>query len=233
MDEKTSASSTPLQEVLAGDLGLTWWQPQLDHTRINTLCETLRRPENQHLWAATPWGRTLPRSCVGTNADRYLGDLKQLPQELINNLHQAFFVPVAALFGKYFATRVRPLHTHLGQAVPAWALREMASGEGIPPHCEQDWNDLNLIETGALLKPDFEPRFQMSFLYGVQSATEGGELALTESGERHHLCPGHLLLFNAGSHRHQVLPTHGRQLRVVLGGFLRLNRSHTSLHCYV
>jgi len=123
MDEKTSASSTPLQEVLAGDLALTWWQPQLDHTRINTLCETLRRPENQHLWAATPWGRTLPRSCVGTNADRYLGDLKQLPQELINNLHQAFFVPVAALFGEYFATRVRPLHTHLGQAVPAWALR--------------------------------------------------------------------------------------------------------------
>jgi len=47
------------------------------------------------------------------------------------------------------------------------------------------------------------------------------------------LSPGALLVFNAGCHRHQVLPTSGTQMPVVLGGFLRLNRSNTRLHCYV
>ena len=233
MNEQTSTSLSPRQAVLAGDLGLTCWQPDLDHRRIAALCTTLRNADHQHLWAATPWGRTLPRSCVGTDAARYLAHLQLQPQETIHSLQQTFFAPIAALFSQHFATAVQPLFTRQGQAVPAWALREMAPGGHIPPHCERDWNGLNLIETGALLEPDFDPQFQMSFLYGVQSATEGGELEFIASGERHRLNPGQLLVFNAGRHRHQVQATGGPQQRVVLGGFLRLNRSHTCLHCYV
>ena len=190
--------------------------------------------EDSGTWAPTPWGRTLPRSCVGTDPQRYLGHL-QLRCQLaaIDQLEQLFFAPVAALFSHHFGLPLAPLTSSDGSQLPGWALREMASGGRIPEHCEQDWNPLNLIENGTLCDLALEPRFQLSFLYGVSSATQGGELQISADGTYVSLSAGELLLFNAGCHRHQVLPTSGSELRVVLGGFLRLNRSHNRLHCYV
>ncbi|WP_240789297.1 2OG-Fe(II) oxygenase [Synechococcus sp. BS56D] len=171
---------------------------------------------------------------MGTDPQRYLAHLQLRCQHTaVEQLEQLFFVPVAELFSHHFGLPLAPLTSRDGSPLPGWALREMASGGGIPEHCEQDWNPLNLIENGTLCDAALEPAFQLSFLYGVTSATQGGELQISAPETCVPLPPGELLLFNAGCHRHQVLPTSGPELRVVLGGFLRLNRSHTRLHCYV
>jgi len=176
----------------------------------------------------------LPRSCVGTDPQRYLDHL-QLRCQLaaVQQLKQLFYAPVAALFSHHFGLPLEPLTHRDGSQLPGWTLREMASGGCIPEHCEKDWNPFNLIETGTLCDVALEPAFQPSFLYGVSSARQGGELQISTNESCVPLSAGELLLFNAGCHRHEVLPTSGPELRVVLGGFLRLNRSHTRLHCYV
>lgn len=171
---------------------------------------------------------------MGTEPQRYLGHLQlrcRLPA--VQQLEQLFFAPVAALFSHHFGLPLEPLNSRDGSQLPGWALREMACEGRIPEHCEQDWNPLNLIENGTLCDVALEPTFQLSFLYSVSAATKGGELQISADEACISLSPGELLLFNAGCHRHQVLPTSGPALRVVLGGFLRLNRSHSRLHCYV
>ena len=171
---------------------------------------------------------------MGTDPQRYLAHLELRGQHpALQKLEQLFFAPVAALFSHHFGLPLEPLISREGSPLPGWALREMASGGGIPEHCEQDWDPLNLIENGTLCDIPLEPAFQLSFLYGVTSATQGGELQVSADETCVPLSPGALLVFNAGCHRHQVLPTSGTQMRVVLGGFLRLNRSNTRLHCYV
>ena len=233
MSAPIPARSAALEAVLAGDLALTRWHPKLDDLAISELCRQLREPSHDKAWATTPWGRTLPRSCVGTAPDRYRGTLALQPIPLLQQMEELFFQPIATLFSDHFGTPLKELELEDGTRVPGWALREMANGGGIPEHCERDWNPVNLIENGTLLPAAFEPRFQMSFLYGVDSATTGGELQISTSGDHVKLNPGELLLFNAGYHRHRVCPTGGPSQRVVLGGFLRLHRRHTHLHCYV
>ena len=71
---------------------------------------------------------------------------------------------MAALFSHHFGLPLEPLISRNGSPLPGWALQEMASGGGIPEHCEQDWNPLNLIENGTLCDIPLEPAFQLSFL---------------------------------------------------------------------
>jgi hypothetical protein len=175
----------------------------------------------------------LPRSCVGTDPSSYLSSLARLRTPAVQELDRLFFEPAMALLSKTFSRPMLALRLANGQVLPGWALREMASGEGIPFHCEQDWNRVNLIENGTLMETDFEPNFQMSFLYSVETASSGGELQISGHDDLVKLNTGELLLFNAGCHRHQIRSTGGPCQRVVLGGFLRLNLNHTSLHCYV
>ena len=193
----------------------------------------LRSIKYKNAWASTPWGRTLPRSCVGTDPDRYRLNLKLIPQLETQELENLFFKPVVALLSNLFSIPFLPLELSDATPVPGWALREMNPGMGIPMHCEQDWNPVNLIENGRILKADFEPRMQMSYLYCVDSPSEGGELFIPSNQRRVTMKPGQLLLFNAGYHPHQVCTTKGSQKRVVLGGFVRLNKNHTHFHCYV
>ena len=53
------------------ELALTRWHPPLDHGAIADLCRALREIDDSGIWAPTPWGRTLPRSCVGTERDAF------------------------------------------------------------------------------------------------------------------------------------------------------------------
>ena len=223
----------PLEAVLAGDLAIKCWRPAFNHAAIAQLCRELRAPSHQTAWATTPWGRTLPRSCVGTDPSSYLNSLALLSTPAVQELDRLFFEPARALLSKTFSRPMAHLRLATGQVLPSWALREMASGEGIPFHCEKDWNRVNLIENGTLLEIDLEPNFQMSFLYSVETASSGGELQISGQDDLVTLNAGELLLFNAGCHRHQIRSTGGSCQRVVLGGFLRLNLNHTSLHCYV
>ena len=229
----SSGGELPLEAVLAGDLAMKCWRPTFNHDAIVQLCRELRAPSSQSAWAPTPWGRTLPRSCVGTDPSSYLSSLALLRTPAVQELDRLFFAPATALLSKTFSRPMLALRLANGQVLPGWALREMASGEGIPFHCEQDWNRVNLIENGTLMETDFEPNFQMSFLYSVETASSGGELQISGHDDLVTLNTGELLLFNAGCHRHQIRSTGGPCQRVVLGGFLRLNLNHTSLHCYV
>ncbi|EAQ70152.1 cupin domain protein [Synechococcus sp. RS9909] len=224
---------TLLQSVLAGELALRHDRPGWDHEAISTVCDELRSPQYQGAWANTPWGRTLPRSCVGTDPDRYRHNLQARPSQPCQRLDQLFFQPLCHWLEQRFELPVHPLRLADGTPLPGWALREMAPGGTIPDHCERDWNHCNLVETGRLTDTLFDPNLQMSFLYGLQAASGGGELEILANREQHDLAAGDLLLFNAGVHPHRIRPTLGPRSRVVLGGFLRLNQSRTTLHCYV
>lgn len=240
-----------VQTTLAGDLDLRRCSSLLDHTQVRHCCEPLLglllQGVDANAWATTPWGHTLPRSCVGANKDAYLASLAARPAAASAALEQVFAAPLVAWLEQQFGLPLQPLALTQGPILPCWALRVMAEGQGIEPHCEQVWNPLNLVECGSLLPVAFEPAFQLSYLYILEAPAQGGELELfdrqgpatTHSTIRLHTTavipprPGELLLFNAGRHWHRIRPSHGPGRRVVLGGFVRLNSSHTALHAYV
>lgn len=235
--------------LLAGELGLVRSTTALELGRVLQSCrpllELLGRPNRA--WASTPWGHTLPRSCVGAAEAAYLDSVAARPAAACAAVEQAFAIPLARWLEQQFELPLLPLCLGNGRQLPSWALRVMAEGQGIDPHCEQVWNPLNLVETGRLMPVHFEPAFQLSYLYVLEAPAQGGELELFDRQgpaspgspltlRRSDLVPpvaGELLLFNAGLHWHRVCPSHGPGRRVVLGGFVRLNRTHTALQAYV
>lgn len=233
MHHREFQKNSALDEVLAGGLALMRWNPELSHNEISELCTILQGRNHLRAWATTPWGRSMPRSCVGTSPIAYRRKLAIQPNALISKLNKLFYAPVAEEFSKIFNLPITPLKCKEGMHIPTWALREMADGGFISEHCEQDWNSVNLIENNRILKINFDPRFHMSFLYCINNASKGGELELTKTKTVLTMKPRELVLFNAGLYKHQILPTSGPNNRVVLGGFLRLNANHKHLHCYV
>ena len=239
------AASAALQQVLAGELLLTRTTALLDLDAVRRCCEPLLQLALPHpAWARTPWGRTLPRSCVGATVADYRACLAARPMEPAAALERHLVAPLAAWLQQLFALPLQPLRDDEGQPLPSWALRVMDEGQGIAPHCEQVWNPLNLVESGQLGAMAFEPAVQLSYLYVLEAPAQGGELelfdhrgpvrptSLTSTGLVPPV-PGELLLFNAGLHWHRICPCQGPGRRVVLGGFVRLNSAHTALHAYV
>lgn len=235
--------------LLAGELGLVRSRTVLDHGRVLQSCRPLLELlERSHpAWAKTPWGHTLPRSCVGADETTYLDSVAARPAAACAAVERTFATPLAHWLEEQFELPLLPLRLGNGRPLPSWALRVMAEGQGIHPHCEQVWNPLNLVEAGRLTPVQFEPAFRLSYLYVLEAPAQGGELELFDRQgpaspgspltlRRSGLVrpvPGELLLFNAGLHWHQVRPSHGPGRRVVLGGFVRLNRDHTALQAYV
>lgn len=243
------AANGRVMALLAGELGLVRSTAVLDHGRVLQSCRPLLELlERRHpAWAQTPWGHTLPRSCVGAAEAAYRDSVAARPPAPCAAVEQAFATPLAHWLEQRFERPLLPLSLGNGHQLPSWALRVMAEGQGIDPHCEQVWNPLNLVETGRLAPVQFEPAFQLSYLYVLEAPAQGGELELfdrqgpatPDSPLALRSCglvppvPGELLLFNAGLHWHRVRPSHGPGRRVVLGGFVRLNRDHTALQAYV
>ena len=240
-----------VRATLVGELGLRRCSSLLNHTQVRRCCEpllALLQPRaDADAWAPTPWGHTLPRSCVGASKAAYLASLAARPSAACAALEQVFAAPLVAWLEQQFGLPLQPLALAQGASLPCWALRVMAEGKGLEPHCEQVWNPLNLVENGSLLPVAFEPAFQLSYLYVLEAPAQGGELELFDRqglatrGRTMRLRstavvpprPGELLLFNAGVHWHRIRPSHTPGRRVVLGGFVRLNSSHTALHAYV
>jgi len=231
-----------LHAVLAGGLALEQHQGLLPFAEIWANCQPLLQAEPPcSSWAKTPWGLTLPRSCVGSSSEAYQASWQNRPRAPWAAMEEAFARPLAEWLETHFERPVQSL------GLPSWALRVMPSGGEILPHCEDVWNPLNLVETGALGPVTFEPNFQLSYLYVLQAPSKGGELEIYNrqgaEANTHNIgqfsCkvlsphPGELLMFNAGQHWHRIRPCQGPTPRVVLGGFIRLNRSHTALHLYV
>ena len=113
---------------------------------------------------------------MGTDPQRYLAHLELRGQHpAVQQLEQLFFAPVAALFSHHFGLPLEPLISRNGSPLPGWALREMASGGGIPEHCEQDWNPLNLIENGTHCDIPLEPAFHRTGAGGARGRPAGAD----------------------------------------------------------
>ncbi len=248
-----------LEAVLAGALALHRHAALLPHAELMEACqpllERLKQPDPQTAgWARTPWGWTLPRSCVGTTVEHYRASLDSRPKEACRAVDQLLLPALGSWLHSLFERPLQQLQSADGLPLPCWALRLMDPGCGIDPHCEQVWNSHNLIETGRLNARDnnlnplaLEPAFQLSFLYILQAPSGGGELELFQHrGGRPPVAAqplqcvalvppraGEALLFNAGEHWHRIRPCQGPQPRLVLGGFLRLDRSRRQLLAYV
>jgi hypothetical protein len=248
-----------IEAVLAGALALHRHSALLPHAELMGACqpllERLDQPDPQASgWARTPWGWTLPRSCVGTTAEHYRASLDSRPREACLAVDQLLLPALSRWLHSLFERPLQPLQSADGLPLPWWALRVMGPGGGIDPHCEQVWNPHNLIENNSLglqhnsLGPvALDPAFQLSFLYILQAPSSGGELELFQHrGGTPPVAaqplqsvglvpprPGEALLFNAGEHWHRVRPCQGPQPRLVLGGFLRLDRDRRRLLAYV
>lgn len=242
------AAKQSVLAVLRGELQLRCCREGFDLDAIRRSCQPLLElSPAEPAWATTPWGRTLPRSCVGSTPAAYVKSLESRPLEACTAVDELFATPLAHWLQTLFGLPLQPLRLACGKTLPSWALRQMDTGHGIAPHCEQNWNPLNLVERGDLMPVAFDPAFQLSYLYVLQAPARGGELEVFDRrgpsgpGETVELrsCavvtphPGELLLFNAGLHWHRVRPCCAPGERVVLGGFVRLNHDHTALHAYV
>jgi hypothetical protein len=89
-----------VRATLAGELDLRRCSSWLDHTQVRRCCEPLlallQPGAVADAWAPTPWGHTLPRSCVGASKAAYLASLAARPAEACAALEQVFASPLVA-----------------------------------------------------------------------------------------------------------------------------------------